>query len=88
VLRGNDYLKYRGRYEMPPGEDVNVDLFNCAPKASQRSSSEDNDSANAGETYIYDIDGNPIPKSSITAPSKEGDLYTPDQEDLEFIIDE
>ena len=88
VLRGNDYLKYRGRYEMPPGEDVNVDLFNCAPKASQHSSSEDNDSANAGETYIYDIDGNPIPKSSITAPSKEGDLYTPDQEDLEFIIDE
>ena len=80
-------MKYRSRYIMPPGEDVNVDLFNCAPKPSHRSSSEDNDSTNAGETFIYDIDGNLIPKSSITPPSKENDLNIPEEE-VEFIIDE
>ena len=39
------------------------------------------------ETYIDDIDGNLIPKSSITPPSKENDLNIPEEE-VEFIIDE
>ena len=87
VIMDNNYAKYRCRFVMPPGEDVNIDLFNCTPKVRKSTGSVANDSTLLeDEATIYDIDGNPLPSNPPSNPDN-GDLYLPDQP-IEFIIEE
>ena len=87
VIMDPNYAIYRCRFVMPPGEDVNIDLFTCTPKATHRRQSNANDSTLVeDEGTAYDIDGNPLP-SNPPQDQDEGDLYLPEKP-VEFIIEE
>ena len=87
VIMDPNYAIYRCRFVMPPGEDVNIDLFTCTPKATHRRQVNANDSTLVeDEGTAYDIDGNPLP-SNPPQDQDEGDLYLPEKP-VEFIIEE
>ena len=88
VLKDQELAKYRGRFVMPAGEDVNVDLFVCAPKVTVKPRAIEPDSmAIDDDPTEYDINGNPIPKNKPIRPEDEGEIYYPEKK-LEFIIEE
>ena len=88
VLKDKEMEKYRGRFEVPAGEGVNLDLFICAPKVSSKPKVVESDSTSLDDELTeYDIDGNPIPKNKPQRPEEEGEIYLPEKK-LEFIIEE
>ncbi len=87
VLKHPDYQKYHGQFVMPPGEEVNLDLFNCTPKQNGRRRPEDNDSTTRRNIVIYDDDGNPIPPVNPPTLPEEEDGYVPDPS-LEIVFDD
>lgn len=87
VLRDNDMQKYRGRFTMPPGEDINLDLINCAPpKSRQPQKLADDSLSEQDESTVYDVEGNPIPPISSPPVTGHEDIYIPDK--IEIIVDE
>lgn len=87
VLKNSDYQKYRARFVMPPGEDVNVDLFTCVQKNTGKPRKSEADSTGTpNEIIIYDVDGNPIPP--ITPPEIDDGEERVTAPPLEIIFDE
>ncbi len=88
VLKDKEMSKYRGRFEVPAGEGVNLDLFICTPKVSSKPKVVESDSTALDDDITeYDIDGNPIPKNKPVRPEEEGEIYYPEKK-LEFVIEE
>jgi penicillin-binding protein 1A len=80
VLRDPDYKKYHKCFEVPPGEDVNYDLFICTPKPSQApppaaiAPTEEND--------MLDEENSDTPTDeNANGSTRETEIYVPERDD-------
>ena len=87
VLKDKQFEKYRRRYVMPAGEDINMDLFTCTPHPSPKAKPIEPDTTIIdSDPTEYDDEGNPIPKNNTPPSIDNGEIYQPEK--LEFIIEE
>lgn len=88
VLMDGDFTHYRQRFVIPAGEDISLDLFDCAAKPSVSISTIQTDTSEYVSTVeMLDEEGNPISTPPMSPSGEEGDAYPPENE-TEIIIDE
>ena len=79
VMLDNDFIKYRSRFTIPPGEDINIDSYICTPKTPRKQqASTSTDTEEDGESGNLDIEGNPIPNEN-DSPPREPEIYVPEK---------
>ena len=84
VMLDSDFIKYRSRFTIPPGEDINVDSYICAPKQPRQTRPSDTtDAEDDSESTDLDLEGNPIPNDNSS--TRETEIYIPEK-DPEFIF--
>ena len=88
VLMDGDFTRYRQRFVIPAGEDISLDLFDCASKPSMTIRTAQTDTTEfVSTTELLDEEGNPIGSTPLPPSIEEGEPYPLDNEP-EVIIDE
>ena len=74
------YAKYHGRFEIPAGEDINLDLFSCEPKPVSTPQpvfiepSEEEEDPN-------ELNEESAPTDENSGTKRETEIYMPERED-------